>query len=109
MCARRTAPETPSRLEQRNMEAAVDRMEAQLGRWQEYIERRAAGLAATGRVPGFESLMRLDVLKALHAIAMAKCLEFRRAAAPERPRLRQELQEVWDELAETIRTTRSRN
>jgi hypothetical protein len=43
------------------MEAAVDRMEAQLGRWQEYIERRAAGLAATGRVPGFESLMRLDV------------------------------------------------
>jgi multidrug resistance efflux pump len=80
------------------MEAAVEKMEAQLKLWGLQIHKLAAKTQKAGARARFEDLMYIDELKALHAIAQSRFDEFRGAGDTERARLRAEMSSAWDEL-----------
>ena len=80
------------------MEAAVEKMEAQLKRWEVKIDNLAAKTQTAGVQAGFDALMYVDELKALHAIAQSKFDEFRKAGDTERRRLKTEMKSAWNEL-----------
>jgi len=80
------------------METAVEKLEAQLKLWGAKIHRLAAKTEKAGVQAGFEELIYIDELKALHAIAQSKFDEFRTAGDTERTRLEAELKSAWEEL-----------
>ena len=86
------------------MEAAAERMEAQLKLWSLKIDHLAAKTQMAGVQARFDALMYVDELKALHAIAQAKLIEFKAAVLAaaagdtKRTRLRAEMKRAWNEL-----------
>jgi hypothetical protein len=77
----------------------METMEAQLKLWGLKIDRLAAKTQAIGVQARFESLMYVDELKALRAIAQSKLDESRAAGGAEQARLKVELKSAWDELS----------
>lgn len=88
------------------MDADVARMESQLAVWTTTIDRLLERTLRPGIASSFETLNRIDVLKALHVIVTAKCEEYKAAPEADRPRIWGELTAVWSELAEAIRLPR---
>jgi hypothetical protein len=82
------------------MEAAVEKMEAQLKLWDMKIDKLAAKTLKVGAQASFEELMYIDELKALRAIALSRYDEFRVAAAGDtrRAHLKAEMKSAWNEL-----------
>ena len=80
------------------MEAAVDKMEAQLKLCSLKIDALAARTHKAGVRVGFEALLYVDELKALRAIAQAKFDEFRAAGGADRKRHEAEIRSAWNEL-----------
>jgi len=77
-------------------------MEAQLKRWGLKIDRLAAKAEIVGIKTGFDTLMHIDELKALHAIAEAKFLEFKVAGDASRARLETEVTHAGNDLEAAI-------
>ena len=80
------------------MEQAVVTMEAQLRVWGLEIDTLVAKTQLPGSRAGFESLMYIDELKALHAVALANLLEFKASSGARRARLGAELKLAWRDL-----------
>jgi len=80
------------------MEPTMEKMEAQLKHWSLRIDGLAAKMEMTGVRRGFDSLIYVDELKALYAIANSKFIEFRAAENTRQVRLRAELKTAWDDL-----------
>jgi hypothetical protein len=77
----------------------LKQMEGQLRAWSVEIDRLMALTQMSGVRAGFDSLIHVDELKALHAIARAKLDEFVAAGTGDRARLEDELERAWSELA----------
>jgi hypothetical protein len=80
------------------MEAAVEKMEAQLKLWSLKIDNLADKTLVVGAQAGFDTIMYIDELKALHAIAQSKLDEFRAAGDTKRARIKGEMKSAWNEL-----------
>jgi hypothetical protein len=80
------------------MEQVPGKMEAQLKRWGLKIERLAAKTEIAGVQTGFDTLMHIDELKALLAIAETKLLEFKVAGDADRARLETEMTNAGKDL-----------
>jgi hypothetical protein len=80
------------------MELVAEQMEAQLKLWGLKIDRLAAKTEIAGVQTGFYTLMHIDELKALHAIAEAKLLEFKVAGETSRARLETEMKNAGKDL-----------
>lgn len=89
------------------MNAAMDRMEAQLRLWLVKVDRQVDRSLAPGHRAGFDELMQVDVLKALYVIAQAKCAECRAAGAADQPRIMDELTSIASELEVALKTSRA--
>ena len=86
------------------MEAAVEKMEAQLKLWGLQIHKLVAKIQKAGARARFEDLMYIDELKALHAIAQSKLDELRAAGDTRRARLKAEMENAWNELGAAFKT-----
>jgi len=84
------------------MEQVAETMEARLKRWGLKIDRLAAKTERVGVKTGFDTLMHIDELKALYAIAEAKLLEFKVAGDPDRARLETEMTNAGNDLEAAI-------
>jgi hypothetical protein len=84
------------------MEQVAEAMEARLKRWGLKIDRLAAKAEIAGVKTGFDTLMHIDELKALHAIAEAKLLEFKLAGDTSRARLETEMTNAGEDLEAAI-------
>jgi len=80
------------------VEAAVKKMEAQLKLWTLNIDHLSAEAQVAGVQARFDTLMRIDELKALHAIAQSKIEKFKAADVPERTTVQAEMKAAWKEL-----------
>lgn len=95
------------------MDAAVERMETQLRLWSSKIDHLAAKTQVAGVQTRFEALVRIDELKALHAIAQSKLIEFKAAILAaaagdtKRARLRAEMKKAWNELDDAFNGPKS--
>lgn len=69
------------------MEHDIGKMESQLENWRLKIERLADEKQRVGAPVGFYTLMHIDELKALHAIALTKLDEFKAGNDLKRARL----------------------
>jgi hypothetical protein len=76
----------------------VEEMEAQLERWSSQIDRLAAKVQGAGGESGFDTLMYVDELKALHVIAASKLIELKEAEEATRTRLQAAMKRAWAEL-----------
>lgn len=88
------------------MDATMQKMEAQLKRWNARIDNLATRTQLAGVGAGFDALLYIDELKALHAIAQAKFDAFGAAKDAVRPRLQIELDQAWRELECAFRDPR---
>jgi hypothetical protein len=84
------------------MEQVAETMEARLKSWGLKIGRLAAKAEIVGVKTGFDTLMHIDELKALHAIAEAKLLEFKLAGDASRARLETEMTNAGEDLEAAI-------
>jgi hypothetical protein len=85
------------------VKTAVEKMEAQLGLWCGKIDKLATE-AQMARVPaGFDTVMYIDELKALCAIAQSKLHEFRAAGFAEQELLTPGMKSAWGELQAAIK------
>lgn len=89
------------------MEAAVEKMEAQLEHWSREIEKLAAKTQKAGVRAKFDALMYIDELKAAHAVAQSKLSEFRAVEETSRARLEAELKSAWNDLDAAFKNLRS--
>ena len=80
------------------MEPAMEKMEAQLKRWSLRIDHLAAKTQVAGVHAGFDALIYVDELKALHAIALTKFNAFKAGEDTRRARLKAEMKSAWDDL-----------
>ena len=80
------------------MEAAMKKMESQLELWGLKISEVAARTYRVGVPARHETLMGVDELKALHAIAQEKFDAFKAAKDQQRARLEAGLKIAWREL-----------
>jgi len=80
------------------MGAGVDKMEARLKLRSSQIDELVAKTQMPGVRAGFDALMYIDELKALHAIAQSKFDEFRAAGDVGKARLKPEMESAWNEL-----------
>lgn len=80
------------------MEPAMEKMEAQLKRWSLRIDHLANRTQMAGVHAGFDALIYVDELKALHAIALAKFDAFKAGEDTRRERLKAEMKCAWDDL-----------
>lgn len=80
------------------MDATIEKMESQLQRWGLKIDRLAAKAQMAGGPVGFDTLLHIDELKALHAIAQAKLDELRAGPETQRARRKAELKRACDDL-----------
>lgn len=85
------------------MEVAVEKMEAQLRLWSVEIDNLVAKTQVPGVQVGFDALMHIDELKALHAIAQSKCDKLRAAGDAGRARLKAEMESACTELDAALR------
>jgi hypothetical protein len=85
------------------MEAELGEMRAQLKLWSMQIDKLAAATQAPGARTGFEDLMCVDELKALHALAQSRFDEFRAAGDAERESLEGDMESAWIELDAAFR------
>jgi hypothetical protein len=90
------------------MEAAVERMEGHLRLWRLQIDELASRTQRLGAQPRFDSLMHVDELKALLAIAQSKFDAYRAAGEAERRQLKIELKRAWDELEAALKDPKPR-
>ena len=90
------------------MEALMEKVEAQLKLWSLRIDDLAAKAQAPGVAAGFDALMYIDELKALHAAAKSKFDEFRAAGDADRARLTTEMESAFTELDTAFKTRRGR-
>lgn len=86
------------------MEAAVEKMEAQLKLWSVEIDSLAAKTQMPGVQAGFDALMQVDELKALHAIAQSRFDKFRAAGDAGRVHLKAEMDSACSELDAAFKT-----
>lgn len=88
------------------MEAAVKKMGEELRLWGLKIGHLAARAERAGIGPGYEAVMYIDELKALHAIAQSRLEAYQaageREGEQERERLRAELKSACDELGAAL-------
>jgi hypothetical protein len=77
---------------------AVERMEGQLRIWSVEIDGLVARTQRPGIQAGFDALMHIDELKALHAIAQSRLDEFRAVGEAGQPGLKAEMESAWHEL-----------
>jgi hypothetical protein len=80
------------------VDLAIEKMDSQLKRWRLKIDQLAAKTQLVGGQAGFDTLMHIDELKALHAIAQSKIDEFRTRPTEERARLKSELKRACNDL-----------
>jgi len=85
------------------MDSSMHKMEAQLKRWSLEIDRLAAQTQMAGVHAEFDSLLYIDELKVLHAIAQTKFDEFRVLEDTRRARLRAEMKMAWHDLETAFR------
>ncbi len=88
------------------MGVALEKMEAQLNLWSLKIDDLASKTQVAGVQVGFDALIHVDELKALHAIAQSKLDEFRAAGDTERARLKAEMKSAWNELDAAFKNPR---
>jgi len=88
------------------MELAVEKMEAQLKRWSLKIEKLAAKTQRAGVRARFDALMCIDELKAAHAVAQSKLIEFKAVEETSRARLGAELKSAWNDLDAAFKNLR---
>jgi hypothetical protein len=90
------------------MDAAVEKMEAQLKLWNLKIDHLAAKTQMVGVQARFDALMYVDELKALHAIAQSKLIEFKTTAVGDtrRARVKAEMTSAWNELESVFKTSK---
>jgi hypothetical protein len=88
------------------MDPTVQKMEAQLLRWHKKIDNLAAKVQMAGVETRFDTLLYIDELKALHAIAQSKFDAFKAAKIPERERYEVEMNRAWNELDGAFRNPR---
>jgi len=86
------------------VEGVVDKVETQLKSWSLQIDDMAARTQVPGVQAGFDALMCIDELKALHAVAKSKLDEFRAAGDAERTRLKVEMEIACTELDAAFKT-----
>jgi hypothetical protein len=85
------------------MDPAVEKMEAQLRLWSLKINTLAAKTQA--RVPtSFDTLMHIDELKVLHAIAQSKLIEFK-AVKDTMAHLKTQMESAWKDLDAALQGT----
>lgn len=80
------------------MDVDHEKMESQLWDWRLRIDRLAIEIHKAGGGAGFDATMRVDELKALHAIAQAKYHEFWAGGELKRLRLIPGLEGAWHDL-----------
>jgi hypothetical protein len=80
------------------MEPVAEKMETQLRLWGLKIDRLAAQTEIPGVQASFDTLMHIDELKALRAIAEATLLEFKGAGDTSRARLETEMTNAGKDL-----------
>ncbi|MBA4378216.1 MAG: hypothetical protein C0395_06095 [Gemmatimonas sp.] len=80
------------------MEFEFEKMESQLWDWRLRIDRLAIETHKAGGGAGFDATMRVDELKALHAIAQARHHEFWAVGDLKRLRLIPDLEGAWNNL-----------
>ena len=90
------------------MERVAEKMEAQLKLWGLKIRRLAAKTETAGVQTGLDTLMHIDELKVLHAIAEAKVLEFKVAGDADRARLETEVTNAGKDFESALLPTRRR-
>ncbi len=90
------------------MEAAMGTMEAHLRVWRTQIDELASRTQRPGAQAQFDSLMHVDELKALHAIAQSKFDAYRAAGGAERAIIKHELKRAWDELEAAFKDPKPR-
>ena len=81
-------------------------MEAQLKLWSARIEHLAARTQQPGVRASFDTLIYIDELKALHAIAVAEYEAIRNAPAERRAELKAGRSGVWDDLGTALKVKR---
>jgi hypothetical protein len=86
------------------METALGKMKAQLKLWSSQIDGLSAKTQMPGGRAGFDDLMHVDELKALHALAQSRFDQFRAAGDAERESLETEMQSAWNELDGAFKT-----
>jgi hypothetical protein len=86
------------------LETSVQKMEAQLKLWRSKIDGLAAETHMAGARSGFDALMYVDELKALHAIAQERFDEYKSAGEAERAHLQGTLKSAWGELDAALAT-----
>jgi hypothetical protein len=90
------------------MRTVEQRMEAQLRVCGLKIDAIAAKTLTPGVPTGFETLMRVDELKALYAIAISRFAAFRAAGDGTRERLEAEAMTAWNELDTALKGAKPR-
>jgi hypothetical protein len=80
------------------MEAALGKMKSQLKLWSLEIDKLAAATQTPGVRTGFDDLMYVDELKALHVLAQTRFDQYRAAGDAERESLAIEMESAWNEL-----------
>jgi hypothetical protein len=84
------------------MKPVVEKMEAQLKSWSSKIDHLTAKAQVSGVQAGFDTLMYIDELKALHAIAQSDFDELRAATNKTEPRLEARMKIAWNDLATAL-------
>jgi hypothetical protein len=82
------------------------RMRAQLVRWRRKIDLLAEKAHAPGRLVSFDTLIHIDELKALHAVAQSKLDEFVLAVGTESARLEFETETAFSHLTVALEQRR---
>lgn len=85
------------------VEVALETMETQLGVWAVEIESLTAGYLKFGTQSRFDTLIYLDELRCLHAIARSNLDVYRTAGATERAELEPGLRADWDDLVAAMK------
>lgn len=83
------------------------RMRAQLMRWRKSIDLMEEKAHAPGRPVGFETLLHIDELKALHAVAQSRLDELAASVAMDRAPLELETKTAFSQLSAALEQRRS--
>lgn len=85
-------------------EKRLEKMEAQLGRWSDRIDRLTAVTDSVGARATIGEHLRNDELRAFRAIAQARFDEYRTSATELRAGLQAAVEQAWNDLASVMRT-----
>ena len=88
------------------MEHDIGKMESQLEHWRLKIERLADEKQRAGSPGGYYTLMHIDEMKALHAVARTKLDEFKAGNDLNRARLMTGMMKSLDELGSALKKTK---